>query len=69
MRRVRLLSELNWKQYVAVEVSDMKGHLLKYPVEVGRTGQVWPLPGWPSFPDLGGNIVGTFDGVENDLII
>lgn len=69
VRRVRLLSELNWKQYAAVEVSDMKAHLLKYPVEVDRTGQVEPLPGCPNFPDLGGNIVGTFVAIQENLTI
>ncbi|KAI3727566.1 hypothetical protein L6452_16182 [Arctium lappa] len=69
VRRVRLLSELNWQQYAAVEVSDMKAHLLKYPVEVDRTGQVEPLPGCPNFPDLGGNIVGTFVAIQENLTI
>ncbi|KAJ9550035.1 LOW QUALITY PROTEIN: hypothetical protein OSB04_022578 [Centaurea solstitialis] len=58
--------ELNWKQYAAVEVSDMKAHLLKYPVEVGRTGQVESLPDCPNFPDLGGNIVGTFVAIQEN---
>ncbi|XP_023772107.1 phospholipase D gamma 1 [Lactuca sativa] len=69
VRRVRMLSELNWKQYAADEVSDMKAHLLKYPVEVDRTGQVNPLPGCPTFPDLGGNIVGTFFAIQENLTI
>ncbi|KAK2981138.1 hypothetical protein RJ640_023869 [Escallonia rubra] len=58
VRRVRLLSELNWKQYAAEEVTEMKGHLLKYPVEVDRKGNVNPLPGCETFPDVGGSIVG-----------
>ncbi|CAH1415586.1 unnamed protein product [Lactuca virosa] len=69
VRRVRMLSELNWKQYAADEVSDMKAHLLKYPVEVDRTGQVNPLPGCSTFPDLGGNIVGTFFAIQENLTI
>ncbi|KAI3501207.1 hypothetical protein L1887_29070 [Cichorium endivia] len=69
VRRVRQLSELNWNQYAAVEVSDMKAHLLKYPVEVDRTGQVKPLPGCPNFPDLGGTIVGTFVAIQENLTI
>ncbi|KAI3710915.1 hypothetical protein L2E82_40711 [Cichorium intybus] len=69
VRRVRMLSELNWNQYAAVEVSDMKAHLLKYPVEVDRTGQVKPLPGCPNFPDLGGTIVGTFVAIQENLTI
>uniref|UniRef100_A0A7N2KQA5 phospholipase D n=1 Tax=Quercus lobata TaxID=97700 RepID=A0A7N2KQA5_QUELO len=39
VRRVKSLSELNWRQYVADEVTEMKGHLFKYPLEVDRTGQ------------------------------
>ncbi|XP_071692921.1 phospholipase D gamma 1-like isoform X2 [Rutidosis leptorrhynchoides] len=69
VRRVRSLSESNWNQYAAVEVSDMKAHLLKYPVEVDRTGQVKSLPGCPNFPDMGGNIVGTFVAIQENLTI
>lgn len=69
VKRVRSLSELNWYQYAADEVTDMKAHLLKYPVEVDLTGQVKPLPGFPNFPDLGGSIVGTFMGIQENLTI
>ncbi|KAK9076717.1 hypothetical protein SSX86_005051 [Deinandra increscens subsp. villosa] len=68
-RRIRSLSESNWNQYAAIEVTDMKAHLLKYPVEVDRTGQVKPLTGCPNFPDLGGNIVGTFVAIQENLTI
>ncbi|XP_059641654.1 phospholipase D gamma 1-like [Cornus florida] len=67
-RRVRSLSELNWKQYVADKVTEMKGHLLKYPVAVDPTGKVKPLPGCETFPDVGGNIVGTFRVTESITI-
>ncbi|XP_076958555.1 phospholipase D gamma 1-like [Bidens hawaiensis] len=69
VRRVRSLSEQNWNQYAADEVTDMKAHLLKYPVEVDRTGHVKPLPGCPNFPDMGGNILGTFMDIEVNLTI
>ncbi|KAL1830897.1 hypothetical protein DCAR_0100850 [Daucus carota subsp. sativus] len=68
-RRVIYLSELNWKQFAAEEVTEMKGHLMKYPVEVDRTGKVSPLPGCATFPDMGGNIVGTFAGLQENLTI
>lgn len=68
-RRVRYLSELNWKQFAAQEVTEMNGHLMKYPVEVDRTGKVSPLPGCATFPDMGGNIVGTFAGLQENLTI
>lgn len=69
VRRVRALSEHNWQQYAAEEVSEMKGHLLKYPVEVDRTGKVKSLPGCVNFPDIGGKIIGTFTGVQENLTI
>nr|GMD79982.1 phospholipase D beta 1-like [Ipomoea batatas] len=69
VRRVRGLSERNWQQYAAEEVSEMKGHLLKYPVEVDRTGKVNSLPSCVNFPDMGGKIIGTFVGVQENLTI
>ena len=69
VRRVRSLSEQNWRQYIAEEVTEMKGHLLKYPVEVDRTGKVNSLPDCKTFPDLGGNILGTFTGIQENLTI
>lgn len=69
MRHVRLLSEQNWQQFAADEVTTMKGHLLKYPVLVDRTGKVKPIPGCESFPDVGGNIVGAFTAIQENLTI
>ncbi|XVE57804.1 hypothetical protein DITRI_Ditri04bG0119300 [Diplodiscus trichospermus] len=69
VRRVRYLSEHNWKQYTADEVTEMKGHLLKYPVEVDRMGKVKPLPGCETFPDVGGKIVGSFTAIQENLTI
>ncbi|KAM7525676.1 hypothetical protein LguiA_015578 [Lonicera macranthoides] len=69
MRQIRWMSEQNWKQYAAEEVSEMRGHLLKYPVDVDRTGKVKPLPGFETFPDVGGNILGTFTAIQENLTI
>ncbi|KAK7815159.1 phospholipase d gamma 1 [Quercus suber] len=69
VRRVKSLSELNWRQYVADEVTEMKGHLLKYPLEVDRTGKVKPLPGCATFPDVGGTVTGTFTVIQENLTI
>lgn len=69
VRRVRALSEMNWSQYASEQVSDMRGHLLKYPVAVDRAGKVRPLPECPTFPDIGGNIVGTFIAIQENLTI
>ncbi|XVF13227.1 hypothetical protein REPUB_Repub08aG0190500 [Reevesia pubescens] len=69
VRRVRCLSEHNWKQYIADEVTEMKGHLLKYPVEVDRMGKVKALPGCETFPDVGGKILGSFTAIQENLTI
>ncbi|XP_021803834.1 phospholipase D beta 1-like [Prunus avium] len=69
MRRVRSLSEQNWRQYAADEITEMKSHLLKYPVEVDQTGKVKALPGCETFPDVGGNILGAFTAIQENLTI
>ncbi|VFQ75713.1 unnamed protein product [Cuscuta campestris] len=69
VRRVRSMGEANWKQFAAEEVTEMRAHLLKYPVEVDRKGRVKPLPGCPTFPDVGGNIVGSFLAIQENLTI
>ncbi|XP_027108207.1 phospholipase D gamma 1-like [Coffea arabica] len=69
VRRVKTMGEANWNQYAAPEVTEMRAHLLKYPVEVDRTGKVRALPGHESFPDVGGNIVGSFLAIQENLTI
>ncbi|ESW11239.1 hypothetical protein PHAVU_008G013400 [Phaseolus vulgaris] len=67
--RVRAMGEMNWKQFAANEITEMKGHLLKYPVEVDRKGKVRPLPDQEEFPDVGGKIVGSFLAMKENLTI
>ncbi|KAJ1414834.1 Phospholipase D, C-terminal [Sesbania bispinosa] len=69
VRRIRSMGEINWQQFSANEVTEMRGHLLKYPVEVDRKGKVRPLPGYEEFPDVGGKIVGSFLAMKENLTI
>ncbi|KAL7111592.1 hypothetical protein ACP275_05G099200 [Erythranthe tilingii] len=69
IRRIKWMGEHNWSQFAANEITDMKGHLLKYPVDVDRTGKVKSLPGCETFPDMGGKIIGTFTGIQENLTI
>lgn len=69
MRRLRTIGEINWRQFVANEASELKGHLLKYPVEVDRTGKVKAISGCETFPDVGGTIVGSFTAIQENLTI
>ncbi|XP_076903495.1 phospholipase D gamma 1-like [Bidens hawaiensis] len=69
VRYVRALSEANWRQFAADEVTEMRGHLMKYPVEVDQKGKVKSLKGFELFPDVGGQIVGSFLGIQENLTI
>ena len=59
VQRVNDMAERNWQQYIAPEVTDMRGHLIKYPLRIGDDGSVSNLPGYETFPDVGGKIMGT----------
>jgi phospholipase D1/2 len=69
VKRVVSLSEMNWKQFSADEVSEMGGHLMKYPVYVDQKGKIRPVPECPTFPDVGGNLVGSFVAIQENLTI
>ncbi|CAI9755812.1 unnamed protein product [Fraxinus pennsylvanica] len=55
VKYVNRTAETNWKKYVADEFTLLQGHLLKYAVDIDVNGKVNPLPGYESFPDVGGN--------------
>ncbi|CAN6475697.1 unnamed protein product [Victoria cruziana] len=67
VERVNELAENNWRTYVGEEIRDMKGHLLKYPIKVGKDGHVGPLPGHESFPDVGGKVLGAYSSLPDVL--
>ncbi|KAH9311220.1 hypothetical protein KI387_026255, partial [Taxus chinensis] len=45
VRRVKDISENYWKQFSSDQATEMRGHLMKYPVMVDSCGKVKPLPG------------------------
>lgn len=67
VRRVNALAEGYWTQFVAEEITDMNGHLLKYPIQVDANGNVGPLQGYEHFPDVGGKILGEPCSLPDDL--
>ncbi|CAH1448020.1 unnamed protein product [Lactuca virosa] len=69
VRQVRSMAEANWKQFAGNEICEINGHLMKYPVEVVRSGKVKSLPGFENFPDVGGQIIGSFLGIQENLTI
>jgi len=59
VHEVNRLAQANWEQYVAEEVTNMTAHLMPYPINVNQNGTVGALPDFETFPDVGGNILGT----------
>ncbi|CAA6660147.1 unnamed protein product [Spirodela intermedia] len=68
VRRVNELSDNNWQAYISEETEVMKGHLMRYPVLVGRDGKVDPLPGYECFPDVGGKVLGAHSNTLPDSL-
>ncbi|CAD6209277.1 unnamed protein product [Miscanthus lutarioriparius] len=68
-RQVRHIGQQNWEKFISSHVTEMKGHLLKYPVIIDSMGKVNPLSGCATFPDLGGNICGSFLNIQENLTI
>ena len=53
------MADRNWEQYAAPEITDMRGHLIRYPLKIEDNGDVTNLPGFQTFPDVGGKIMGS----------
>lgn len=58
MQRVNRIAEENWKAFMCDGHKEMRGHLMQYPVQISREGTVSTLPGYDTFPDVGGKILG-----------
>ncbi|CAN4125138.1 unnamed protein product [Withania somnifera] len=58
VRRVNEMARYNWNAFVGNEYKKMKGHLMQYPIQVSKNGEVTNLPGFECFPDVGGKILG-----------
>lgn len=59
VQRINYIADMNWEQYAAPQVTDMRGHLIRYPLRVEDNGTVTNLLGYETFPDVGGKIMGT----------
>ncbi|XP_002988389.2 phospholipase D delta [Selaginella moellendorffii] len=58
VHKVNEIAQGNWKQFVSEEPSDMKGHLMSYPMSVQVNGEIKPIAGNESFPDVAGQVLG-----------
>jgi phospholipase D1/2 len=59
MKRVTELATQYWEEYSRPEpITDMKGHLLRYPYVVKEDGMLGNVPGFECFPDTNGHVLG-----------
>jgi phospholipase D1/2 len=68
VRKVNQVAEDNWKKFTDHNFTLLQGHLLKYPVQVDDDGKVVPLPGYETFPDVGGRVVGARSPTIPDIL-
>ncbi|XP_047319608.1 phospholipase D alpha 1-like [Impatiens glandulifera] len=61
MQLINMKAERNWELYAAAENlhENLPGHLLRYPIEVTKTGEVKELAGFQCFPDTKALVLGT----------
>ncbi|XAR56329.1 Phospholipase D [Bertholletia excelsa] len=67
VKRVNKIAKRNWKAFVDEEGMEMTGHLMRYPVQVSKSGKVSSLPGYETFPDVGGKILGAPSNIPDAL--
>ncbi|XP_056170114.1 phospholipase D delta isoform X2 [Syzygium oleosum] len=66
VNRVNEIAEKNRDNYKAG--GPLQGHLLRYPIQVDRDGNVGSLQGFEEFPDVGGKVVGTHSNAIPDVL-
>ena len=68
VKKVNQVADDNWTRYTAPNFMVLQGHLLKYPVHVDADGKVGPLPGYNTFPDVGGRVLGSHSPAIPDVL-
>lgn len=59
VKAVNKIGEDNWNKFTDAEFTELRGHLLNYPLLIEKDGKVSSLPGYETFPDVGGKIIGS----------
>lgn len=67
MQEMQRIARRNWDDYVASKVTDLKSHLLPYPYNVDKEGNITGC--LPEFPDTRGSITGTMSGVIPNILV
>ncbi|KAI8541090.1 hypothetical protein RHMOL_Rhmol08G0036100 [Rhododendron molle] len=68
VRKVNQVAEDNRKRYIDHNFTLLQGHLIKYPIQVDDDGKVGPLPGFETFPDVGGRVLGAPSPAIPDIL-
>ncbi|KAG5534526.1 hypothetical protein RHGRI_022598 [Rhododendron griersonianum] len=68
VRKVNQVAEDNRKRYIDHNFTLLQGHLIKYPIQVDDDGKVGPLPGFETFPDIGGRVLGAPSPAIPDIL-
>lgn len=68
VRKVNQVAEDNRKRYIDHNFTLLQGHLIKYPIQVDDDGKVGPLPGFETFPDIGGRVLGAPSPTIPDIL-
>ncbi|KAK4261703.1 hypothetical protein QN277_004663 [Acacia crassicarpa] len=68
VRKVNSIAEENWRRYTSENFSLLRGHILKYPVQVDVDGKVSPLPEYETFVDVGGKVMGSHSPTIPDIL-
>ncbi|KAL1542861.1 phospholipase D [Salvia divinorum] len=55
---VNTIAQENWRRFTADKFMALQGHILKYPVHIDGDGNISTLPGFETFPDVGGKVLG-----------
>lgn len=58
VEHVNKIAKSNWDTFAGEENQALMGHLMTYPIHVGKNGKVSSLPGHELFPDVGGKVLG-----------
>ncbi|RHN71183.1 putative phospholipase D [Medicago truncatula] len=64
---VNKIAEDNWRKFTDDDFKPLQGHIMKYPIKVNANGKVSSLPGYESFPDVGGKVLGSRSTLPNAL--
>ncbi|MED6106363.1 hypothetical protein PIB30_004138 [Stylosanthes scabra] len=59
VQTVNKIAEDNWNKYTADSYAPLQGYLMRYPIRVDANGKVSSLPGFETFPDVGGKVLGS----------